>query len=121
MAHKHEPEIPGDLETVVTRLRELELILGKEVGPVIAEVRSTLIAGMAARDRGDVPGAIAQIGQGMDRLASLADRLDPTEAVLMRALAQTFRAALLRGDEAAVKQSTAAMFEKSGAVERKDK
>jgi len=121
MAHKHEPEIPADLETVVTRLRELELVLGKEVGPVIAEVRSTLIAAMAARDRGDVPGAIAQIGQGMDRLASLADRLDPAEAMLMRALAQTFRAALLRGDEAAVKQSTAAMFEKSGAVERKDK
>ena len=57
----------------------------------------------------------------MDRLAALADRLDPAEAMLMRALAQTFRAALLRGDEAAVKQSTAAMFEKSGAVERKNK
>jgi hypothetical protein len=119
MAHKHDPEIPGDLETVITRLRELEVVLGKEVGPAIAEVRSALIAAMAARDRGDAPGAIAQIGQGMDRLAALADRLDPAEAMLMRALAQTFRAALLRGDDAAVKQSAAAMFEKSGAVERK--
>jgi hypothetical protein len=119
MAHKHEPEIPADLETAVTRLRELEVVLGKEIGPAIAAVRSTLIAAMAARDRGDVPGAIAQIGQGMDRLAGLADGLDPAEAMLMRALAQTFREALLRGDEAAAKQSTAVMFEKSGAVERK--
>jgi hypothetical protein len=121
MAHKHESEIPADLETVVTRLRELEVVLGKEVGPAIAEVHSTLIAAMAARDRGDVAGAIAQIGQGMDRLAALADRLDPAEATLMRALAQTFRQALLRGDEAAAKQSTAVMLEKSGAVERKKK
>jgi hypothetical protein len=121
MAHKHASEIPADLETVVTRLRELEVVLGKEVGPAIAEVQSTLIGAMAARDRGDVPGAIAQIGQGMDRLAALADRLDPAEATLMRGLAQTFRQALLRGDEAAAKQSTAVMFEKSGAVERKKK
>jgi hypothetical protein len=119
MAHKHEPEIPADLETVVARLHEIEVVLGKEVGPGIAAVRSSLIAAMAARDRGDVPGAIAQIGQGMDRLAGLADGLDPAEAMLMRALAQTFREALLRGDEAAAKQSTAVMFEKSGAVERK--
>jgi hypothetical protein len=119
MAHEHEPEIPTDLGMVVMRLRELEVVLGEEAGPVIAEVRSALIAAMAARDRGDIPGAIAQIGKGMARLASFADRLDPNEAVLMRALAQTFPAALLRGDETTVKQSTAAMFEKSGAVERK--
>ena len=115
----HEPEIPTDLEMVVTRLRELEVVLGKEAEPVIAEVRAALIAAMAARDRGDVPDAVARIGHGMDRLTALADRLDTNEAVLMRALAQTFRAALLRGDQTAVKQSTAAMFEKSGAVERK--
>jgi hypothetical protein len=74
---------------------------------------------MAARDRGDMPAAIAQIGRAMDRLAALADQLDPAEATLMRALAQNFRAALLRGDEAQVKQSAAVMFEKSGAAERK--
>jgi hypothetical protein len=115
----HEPEIPTDLEMVVTRLRELEVVLGKEAEPVIAEVRSALIAAMAARDRGDVPDAMARIGHGMDCLATLADRLDANEAVLMRALAQTFRAALLRGDEATVKRSTEVMFKKSGAVGRK--
>jgi hypothetical protein len=115
----HEPEIPTDLEMVVARLRELEVVLGKEAEPVINEVRAALIAAMAARDRGDVPDAVARIGHGMDCLTALADRLDANEAVLMRALAQTFRSALLRGDETAVKQSTAVMFRKSGAVERK--
>jgi hypothetical protein len=41
--------------------------------------------------------------------------------MLMRALAQTFRAALLRGDDAAAKESSAVMFAKSGAVEREKK
>lgn len=119
MAHKHAAEIPVDLETVVTRLGELEVVLGSDVGPVITEVRMMLISAMAARDRGDMPAALGDIGRGMDRLTALAERLDPAEAALMRGLAQTFRAALLRGDENTVKQSTAAMFERSGAVERK--
>lgn len=118
MADKHAPEIPVDLETVVSRLGELEVVLGSEIGPLLAEVRTTLIAAMAARDRGDLPAALGEIGRGMDRLTTAAERLDPAEAALMRALAQTFRAALLRGDDGAVKQTTAAMFAKSGAVER---
>lgn len=121
MADKHGAEIPVDLETVIARLGELEVVLGSEIGPVIAEVRTRLISAMAARDRGDLPGALDEIGRGMDRLSTLAERLDPTEAALMRGLAQTFRAALLRGDESTVKQSTAAMFQRSGAVERKKK
>ena len=122
MAHEPEPEIPAALETVITRLGDLEVVLGKQVAPVLAAVRTTLVAAMAARDRGDMPGAIAQIGQAMDRLAALADHLDPAEeAVLMRALAQNFRAALLRGDQAQAQQSAAAMFQKSGAVERRKK
>ena len=35
----------------------------------------------------------------------LADQLDPAEAILMRALAQGFRAALMRGDEARAKET----------------
>jgi inactivated superfamily I helicase len=117
----HEPEIPTDLEMVLARLRELEVVLGKEAEPGITEVRAALIAALAARDRGDVPDAMARIGHGMDCLAALADRLDANEAVLMRGLAQRFRTALLRGDETTVRQSAAVMFEKSGAVERKHK
>ena len=118
MAHKHEGEIPVAIESVVARLGDLEVVLGTHAGPVVAAVRTLLIAAMAARDRGDMPTAIAQIGEAMDRLSGLADDLDPAEATLMRALAQNFRAALLRGDAAQAHQSAAFMFEKSGATTR---
>jgi hypothetical protein len=62
---------------------------------------------------------VEQISAAMQRLAGFADRLDPAEATLMRALVQTFRAALLRGNDADAKQTAAVMFEKSGARERK--
>lgn len=120
MSHKHEEAIPVALESVVTRLGDLEVVLGAQAGPVVATVRSMLIAAMAARDRGDMPAVVGQIGQAMDRLAALADGLDPAEATMMRALAQNFRAALLRGDDAQAKQSAALMFEKSGAIPRKN-
>jgi len=119
MSHKHEEVIPVALESVLTRLSDLEVVLGAHAGPVVATVRSMLITAMAARDRGDLPAAVAQIGHAMDRLAALADGLDPAEATLMRALAQNFRAALLRGDAAQAKQSASFMFEKSGATTRK--
>jgi len=119
MADNHEPEIPAALEGVLLRLGELEVVLGKQVGPALDAVRAALIAAMAARDRGDVPGAVQQIGQAMNRLAALADDLDPAEAAMMRRLAETFRAALLRGDTSGAKQRAAAMFEKSGAREKK--
>ncbi len=119
MSHKHEETVPAAIESVVARLGDLEVVLGQHAGPVVTAVRAALIAAMAARDRGDMPSAVQQIGQAMDQLAALADQLDPAEAILMRALAQNFRTALLRGDEAQVKQSAAVMFQKSGATERK--
>ena len=119
MADKHESAIPNALESVITGLGELEVVLGPQVRPALDAIRATLSAALAARDRGDVPGAFELIGQAMDRLTHLADHLDPAEGTLMRALAQAFRAALLRGDQAQAKQSAAAMFEKSGTVERK--
>ncbi len=119
MAHKHEEEIPTALESLVTRLGDIEAVLGKDIAPVIAVVRTGLIAALAARDRGDVPGAVAQIGAAMDQLTAVADQLDPAEAMLMRALAQHFRAALARGNTAEARQSAAVMLQKSGAVERK--
>lgn len=111
--------MPFAIESLVTRLGDLEVVLGSHAQPAVAAVRSLLTAAMAARDRGDRPAALAQIGQAMDRLAALADDLDPAEAQLMRALSQRLRTALLRGDDAQAKQSAASMFEKSGAVERK--
>jgi hypothetical protein len=119
MSHKHEEEIPVAIESVVARLGDLEVVLGAHAAPTIAAVQALLIEAMAARDRGDTPTALARIGQAMDRLAALADNLDPAEATLMRALARNFRAALLYGDEAGARESTQRMFEKAGAIERK--
>ena len=119
MDHKHEPDIPLALDMFVTRLGELEVVLGSQVRPVLAEIRQTLILALAARDRGDKAGAIDRIGSAMDRLSAMADELDPAEAALMRALAHNFRTALKRGDHTQAKHSAAVMFQKSGAVERK--
>jgi hypothetical protein len=119
MTHKHEEQIPAALESVVARLGELEVVIGAHVGPLVAAVRSLLITAMAARDRGDMPTAVARIGEAMDTLSAVAARLDPAEATLMRSLAHNFRAALLRGDATQAHQSAAFMFEKSGAVQRK--
>ena len=102
----------------MARLSDLETVLGAAARPVVAAVRSGLIAAMAARDRGDMPAAIAHLGEAMDRLSALADGVDPGEATLMRALAQNFRAALLRGDAAQAQESAATMLERSGATTR---
>jgi hypothetical protein len=119
MDHKHERDVPVGLDALVGRLGELEVVLGTQVRPVLAEIRETLIRALAARDRGEMAAAIDGIGSAMDRLSTMADELDPGEASLMRALAQNFRTALKRGDQAQAKQSAAVMFQKSGAVERK--
>jgi len=118
MPHNPEPQIPVALESVVTHLGELEVVLGPHVAPTVSAVRAVLTSALAARDRGDIPGAIQQIRMAMDRLTALAAQLDPAEALVMRALVNRFGAALLRGDEDKVKQSATTMFRKSGAVER---
>jgi hypothetical protein len=52
-------------------------------------------------------------------LARLADRLDPDDAMLMRAVAGRFQGALLRGELPEAKQDLDVMFERSGARYRK--
>src|SRR5438132_235783 len=100
MAHKDELEISAALESVALRLDDLQSVLGSHVAPALASVRAALISAMAARDRGDMPATVRQISDAMDRLTALADQLDPDDAALMRAVADTFRTALLRGDTA---------------------
>ena len=121
MSDTHDPSIPIALESVLTQLGNLETVLGRQVAPRLDAVRAALRTAMAARDRGDLPAAIGHIGSAMDQLTALADQLDPSEGVLMRALAQTFRAALLHGDTAQAKRSADVMLEKSGAVQRTQK
>jgi hypothetical protein len=120
-SHSHAEPVPLAIESVASRMRELELVLGPQAAPVVAAVRAALIDAMAARDRGDLPQALRQIAAAMDRLTGLADGLDPEEAAVMRLLAQGFRNALMRGDQTQAKQEAAAMFARSGAVEAQKK
>jgi len=119
MADEHQSQVPIAIEQVVSGLSELETVLGAPAKEVLPVVRMRLIEAMAARDKGDTATVIACIADAMDRLAGLADHLDPQEAVRMRAVTERFRTALLRGDQADAKQKMGVMFERSGAVERK--
>ena len=119
MADAHLTTVPIALEQLIAGLGELEAVLGAAAKPVIAEVQTRLGEAMAARDRGDPVAMMRAIGVAMDRLAALADRLDPQEAALMRAASAQFRSALLRGDTPQAKQGLDVMFERSGARERK--
>jgi len=121
MTHKHEEQIPVALESVLARLGELEVVLGRQVAPTLAAVRERLLAALAARQRGDLPASLSLIAEAMNRLSLLADGLDPAEAVLMRAVAESFRAALARRDEAEVQRNAAVMLERSGALPRAKK
>ncbi len=107
------------IEAVVSRLGELEVVLGPGVRPVLESVRQLLLEALAARDRGDGAAATRAVGDAMDRLAALADGLDPAEAGLMRVLTQTFRQALLRRDPAEARRHADVMLQRSGAREVK--
>jgi len=118
MADEHQPAVPIAIEQVVDRLAELEVVLGEPARAALPRVRERLIAALAARDRGDPLAAVELIGQAMEELAGLAGQLDAAEALLMRALAQRFRTALVRGDETTAKEAAALMFDESGARKR---
>ena len=113
-ADDHSP-IPLAIDTVVSRLDELVTIFGAGAEIAIGRVRSLLIEAMAARDRGDGDAVVAKVGAAMDGLVTLADRLDPAEAVLMRTVAEQFRTALLRRDTGSARQTADVMFERAGA------
>ena len=119
MADEHRPSVPAGLEDLIAGLGELEPLFGESAGAVIPTVRARLSEAMAARDRGDPVATMRAIGAAMEELARLADRLDPEDAMLMRAVAGRFQAALLRGDEPEAKQGLDSMFERSGARYRK--
>jgi len=119
MTDKHDADTGFPLEKLIDGLAELTVVLGNQAAPVLAGIRDSMIAALAARDRGDVPGAVERIADAMQRLSALADQLDPAEAALMRTLAAGVRSALQRGDTADARQRADAMFARSGAVERK--
>lgn len=110
----HDFLYPEALETLVSRLPELAIVLGPTAKAGLESVRFLLQEAVAARADGDVPRAIQCIGKAMEQLAHLADLLDPHEAMMMHALSAQFRQALLRGDASEVERTAEIMREKSG-------
>jgi hypothetical protein len=95
-------------------LVELEVTVGPQARPIIAEVRSQLAEAAARRAAGDMPAAIALIGQAMERLAALGHQVDAVEGGLMHMVAERFRQALNMGDKGAAKLAVNVMRHKAG-------
>lgn len=107
---------PGDepFLKVAESLGEIELTLGENARPVIAQVRADLSAAMAKREAGDSPAALSLIRRAMARLSALAGELDPAEGTMMRLIAERFTQALARGDKSTAKDAVNVMRHKAG-------
>ena len=95
-------------------LGELEVVIGDQARPVVAEVRSRLVEAAASRDKGDVGGALDIIRRAMEQLATLAGQLDPNEGIMMRMIAERFTRALTTGDRGTAKQAVDLMRHRAG-------
>lgn len=119
MAHEFEP--PPPLEMLLTRLGELEVVIGQPAAARLGAVRAHLQRAVALRAGGDPPGAADAVRRAMDELATLVAAVDPAEGLLMRAIVERFTTALMRGESGEVERTADVMRERSGAtkVEKK--
>jgi uncharacterized phage infection (PIP) family protein YhgE len=115
----HELTYPEALGTLLTRLPELELVLGPQAKKGLQSVQQLLQEAVAARADGDVPRATGCVGNAMDTLSQLASLLDPQEAAMMRAVAAQFRQALAHGADSEARRVSDIMREKSGTTIKK--
>ena len=115
-SHSHLIDFPEALLALAGRLGELKVVLGPAAAPGVDRLEETLRAGLAARERGDVPVAVARIGEAMDQLAALAVHLDPAEGAAMRAMAEQFRRALGRGALGEAQETADRMRLRSGST-----
>ncbi len=114
--HSHLIPFPEALEMLFGRMDELKTVLGPGAAPEIDAVGDALREGLAARQRGDVPQAVARIGQAMERLAAVAARSDAAEGAALRMVAEHFRQALARGAVGQARETAEVMRERSGSV-----
>ena len=102
-------------------LKELEVIIGGEARAAVENVRDRLLQAVAARDRGDLHGAVDQIRAAMERLAALGGSLDIQEGLMMREISARFVAALGSGDRSAAKETLNIIRHKAGDPEDEDR
>ncbi len=115
-AHSHLVEFPEALETLLARLPELVVVLGGRSAEGVARLQALVQQALAARDRGDIPGAARQVLTAMRELAQVAGRSGVPEAPMLAAMAERFAAPLLRGDIAEARGAADLMREQSGAT-----
>ncbi|MEB2284479.1 MAG: hypothetical protein B6D46_03035 [Polyangiaceae bacterium UTPRO1] len=113
MASAFEP--PPVLETLITRLGELAVVVGPAAAPRLGAVREALTRALGLKAAGDIPAAMQAIAAAMRELAAVAAALDPAEAALMRAAAEQFGAAMRRGESGEMRRASEVMRERSGA------
>ena len=106
---------------LVESLKELELIIGGQARTVVENVRDSLLQAVAARDRGDLAGAIEQIRAAMERLAALSGSLDAQEGFIMREITARFVAALGSGDRSTAKETLNNIRHKAGDPKDEDR
>jgi|GEM_PF-1325840 len=112
--HTHLTEFPEALETLLTRLPELTVVLGSASAEGIARVQALVREGLAARARGDIPQAVERIVAAMSHLAAVAGRSGTPEAAMLAAMAERFAGALRRGAVAEAREAAEVMRERSG-------
>ena len=116
--HSHLVDFPEALEALCARLRELKVVVGPAAAPGVDQVAETLRQAIVARQRGDLAAAVAAIGQAMDRLAAVASQANPAEGAALRAMAERFHQALVRGVLGDAKEVADAMRDRSGSALR---
>ena len=121
--HTHLIDFPEALEAFFSRVGELKQALGPAGAAGVGAVEALLAEGLAARDRGDMPTALARLVEAMRRLADLASDSGSPEGPMLRLMADRFREAVGRGDLAQAKGSADVMRERSGSrlVPKKDR
>lgn len=121
--HSHLLDFPEALETLFARMAELKLILGPTANGDVDRIASLLREGLAARERGDAPGAVARVTAAMEQLAAVAARAFPGEGGVMRGMVNRFEQALGRGAVGEAEQAADVMRERSGSrlTPRKDR
>jgi hypothetical protein len=113
-AHSHLIEFPEALEAFFTRIGELKVVLGGPSAPGVDRLESIIQSALAARERGDVPGAIGGIVQAMELLADLAAGSPGLDAAALRGMAASFKQALAHGALGDAKAAAEVMREESG-------
>ena len=112
--HSHLVEFPEALEAFFTRVGELKVVLGGASAAGVDRLEAVIQTALAARDRGDVPGAMRGIVAAMELLAELAGNAPGLDATQLRGMAAVFKQAIAHGAVGEAKAAAETMRDESG-------